>query len=609
MLSNLKISQKIAALLALLGLVTLVLAFYGASRIQNVETQFSALVDNKLAGAMYRSRSNTRMNAMMYDGYKLLSVSGTASTADVIRQLEEDGEKAESDLEAAIERDPGSERELSETLAGGQRIRELLMRSAEFARSGNAEAARPLLARADAEMRDVFGPSLTLVDRHSDEAEARSDELTELAGETRMILIVVAFLSVVVSVAFGLFVARKGITGPLDHLKGQMGEIAEGDFSKEVEGTGRGDEVGAMARAVQVFRDNGIAKAEADKAKAKAEADQKMVVDTVSTHLSELSNGNLTANISADFPGEFTALKANFNNAIANLRELIGSVRQSAATISTGSNEIAQASENLARRTESNAASLEETAAAVTQMDERLKTTAEAASRTVERADKAVAVVDSGRSVAEEAVQAMNSAAEGAKGIDSVIEGLDKIAFQTRVLAMNAAVEAGRAGEAGRGFAVVADLVSALAMRSEEEAAKAREQLTTTQSDIGTAVEAVHKVDGALAEISGDVAEVHALLETMAADNRTQSVAISEISSAIGTMDQATQQNAAMVEQTSAAARNLASEVDGLNDQAGRFNVDSAATGQGTSKPMSQSQAYASPVKPLPAPAIPRFVH
>ncbi|MCY1170799.1 Methyl-accepting chemotaxis protein IV [compost metagenome] len=147
---------------------------------------------------------------------------------------------------------------------------------------------------------------------------------------------------------------------------------------------------------------------------------------------------------------------------------------------------------------------------------------------------------------------------------------------------MNAAVEAGRAGDAGRGFAVVADLVSALAMRSEEEAKRARGQLTATQEDISTAVGAVQNVDGALSNISGSVEQVLSLVSRMAAENRTQATTIKEIAGAVNDIDRATQQNAAMVEQTSAAARNLATEVDGLDRNASRFktrDTDSARVG------------------------------
>lgn len=202
------------------------------------------------------------------------------------------------------------------------------------------------------------------------------------------------------------------------------------------------------------------------------------------------------------------------------------------------------------------------------------------------RADEAISTVSGGRGVADEAVQAMGRVRESAKGIDEVIEGVDKIAFQTRVLAMNAAVEAGRAGDAGRGFAVVADLVSALAMRAEEEAKRARDQLTLTQTDIVTAVEAVQKVDGALAGISEGVGEVHQLLGSMASDNQAQAAAISQISAAVSSMDQATQQNAAMVEETSAAARNLNTESEALAGKAGHFRIiDGVSQGRLMAKP------------------------
>jgi methyl-accepting chemotaxis protein len=387
------------------------------------------------------------------------------------------------------------------------------------------------------------------------------------------VLIIGGIALIGIAVTLALMLSRM-IARPIAGLTKTMGELAGGKNDVEVPDADRGDELGDMARAVLVFRDAALAKQAADAASSRADAEQKLVVETISAQLSELAGGNLTAEITRDFPGEYAAIKTNFNAAVAALREVITSVMESTSSIRTGSTEIAQAAEDLARRTQANAASLEETSATITQMDGRLKATAEAATRTVERADGTMASVTGGRSTAEEAVQAMTRVADSAKGIDSVIEGLDKIAFQTRVLAMNAAVEAGRAGEAGRGFAVVADLVSALAMRAEEEAGRARGQLTETRTDIASAVGAVHKVDSALADISAGVGDVHQLLGQMASDNMAQSTAITQVSVAIGSMDQSTQRNAAMVEQTSAAARQLASEVGSLSEQAGQFKVE-----------------------------------
>jgi methyl-accepting chemotaxis protein len=304
-----------------------------------------------------------------------------------------------------------------------------------------------------------------------------------------------------------------------------------------------------------------------------AQASREAAVTRLDDALATLADGDLTRHLSG-MPESFAALESSYNDALAKIREMISAVADGAVKIDGGVHEIAQASEDLARRTEGNAASLEQTNAAIKQMDDRIRTSADASRSTVVRADQAIATVSSGRRIADEAVQAMTRVADSAKGIDNVIEGLDKIAFQTRVLAMNAAVEAGRAGEAGRGFAVVADLVSALAMRAEEEAGRARDQLTATQSDIGAAVAMVQRVDGALSEISEDVGHVHGLLGTMATDNDAQAIAIAEISTSVGTVDQSTQQNAAMVEQTSAAARNLAQEVSTLAELTSAFRVD-----------------------------------
>lgn len=382
---------------------------------------------------------------------------------------------------------------------------------------------------------------------------------------------------VIVTTGFGLFsiVAsiwfRSAIADPYVTTVVRMEALAAGDLESPIQFTAYEDCVGRLTKAMFVFRDAAVAQQRDAQV-------QTEVVMTLAKQLSQVADGDLTATVTADFPPAYADLKTNYNDALMSLRDLIGSVGVTASAIRTGSSEIAQASEDLARRTESNAASLEETSAALSQIDGRLRSTAQASASTVTRANQAIATVGGGRQVAEEAVLAMERVGDSAKGIDSVIEGLDKIAFQTRVLAMNAAVEAGRAGDAGRGFAVVADLVSALAMRAEEEAKRARDQLTVTQTDIVSALSAVEKVDGALQNIAGDVDEVHTLLATMSNDNMAQASAISQISAAVAAMDQSTQQNAAMVEETSAAARNLTREVQGLNEQTQKFTVDDVAT-------------------------------
>jgi len=379
-------------------------------------------------------------------------------------------------------------------------------------------------------------------------------------------------IAIMLALSAGLaFLLNRSIAKPVADMVGKMGRLAAGDHAVEAETGERRDEIGDMGRALHVFRDAAVAKEQAEIAKHAAEAEQKKIVDLLSGALKRLSAGDVSHSIDSNVAPAYQGLRDDYNSAVAGLRNLVYAVSQSVDAIRTGTNEIASATNDLARRTESNAASIEETAAAVTQIDGSVRASSAAAGDTVTRADRAHGAVVSGRSVAEEAMQAMTRVSDSAKGIDDVIEGLDKIAFQTRVLAMNAAVEAGRAGEAGRGFAVVADLVSALAMRAEEESKQAREQLTATQVDIEGAVQAVRRVDAALVGIATDVDEVNSLLNTVAEGSRSQANAISEVSGAIQSLDSATQQNAAMVEQTSAAAQTLSTEADRLAEHASAF--------------------------------------
>lgn len=417
-----------------------------------------------------------------------------------------------------------------------------------------------------------------------------------------MTLVIGGIALIAVAILLAVLLSRT-IARPITRLTGSMADLAIGRHDIALQGTDRSDELGDMARAVLVFRDAAVAKRAAETEQARHDAEQKQVVDLLSAHLSRLSGGDLTSAITADMPARYAKLKVDFNETLSQLRALIGAVSDGALAIEGSSNEIAQASEDLARRTESAAASLEQTSGAVGQVEARLKQTTEAAHRSAAGSGAALLAVRDGRGCATQAVQAMERVSASAKGIDQVIEGLDKIAFQTRVLAMNAAVEAGRAGDAGRGFAVVADLVSALAMRAEDEAKNARDQLTTTQADIGTAVDAVGSVDRALGAISDANEQASTLAEHIAADNEAQSAAIGQIASAIAAMDRTIQQNAAMVEQTSATARQLTGEIGELSLKASRFDTGRPVAAR--TRPAAMRRSAADPVASARPSAVP----
>jgi methyl-accepting chemotaxis protein len=253
----------------------------------------------------------------------------------------------------------------------------------------------------------------------------------------------------------------------------------------------------------------------------------------------------------------------------------------------TGAGQVAQASQDLARRTESGAASLEQTGAALQQVDSTVHSSARNAQDSVDRAGEALQVVAAGREMIDAAVATMEHVLASAQDIDHVIEALDKIAFQTRVLAMNAAVEAGRAGEAGKGFAVVADLVSALAGRAEEEARHARAQLTVTRDGITSAVEAVGRTNGSFAAIVQNVQGVQDMLADIARASGEQAAALTEVNSAVSSMAEVTQATAAMVEETAAASAEMMAQIRELETELSQVRW----SGEGAARTATRSPA------------------
>lgn len=578
------IRTKILLLLSLLGGVAALVAFQGYRGVSTVEDIYSPIVMQENPATVNLVRANRQIVEMVYAAYRTAAYDGASREArDAQAAARSAHQSALESLARAKEIDPATAEKVALLEARVNEIRSIIDPAIEAGIRNDTATAMSLLKRADPLIVSVSKEMGAYNNGRVDSAKTRGEEAAETTRSTVTSLVTVSLIGILASLGAGFFVSQAGIIGPLGGLKESMERLSGGNTQVDVPGTRRADEIGEMARTVLVFKENAVAKAAADAQRAKSEAEQKMLVDTLGDKLGQLANGKLNIRMTEQVAPQYEGVKSNFNSAVDALAGLVGSVVESAATIQTGADEIARASEDLARRTEGNAANLEETAAAIAEMEVRVKATADAAMESARGAKAAMIAVTEGRSRTDEAVQAMGKVSESAKGIDNVIEGLDKIAFQTRVLAMNAAVEAGRAGEAGRGFAVVADLVSALAMRAEEEAKNARDQLTITQGEISAAVEAVERVDSSLADIASTGQQSEVLSGQMAADNAAQATAITEIAASVSSMDAATQQNAAMVEETSAAARTLKVEIAGLVDQAGQFTLGDGARRPGAS--------------------------
>ncbi|GAA4022522.1 methyl-accepting chemotaxis protein [Sphingomonas swuensis] len=442
-------------------------------------------------------------------------------------------------------------------------------------RSGDRSRYNPtldaLFARYTAQVR-TLGSVLATTRNFKTVSESDAQDATSLTAAMLILLGLVLFGGVV---AAALLLQRK-VVSPLGELTEAARGLADGRDAA-VPQLGRGDELGALAGAFDHFV---RASAERQEVERRDAARNRELVDMLGAILTRVSEGDLRRVLETEFEGDYRIVGLNLNNAINSLRDTIQQVVMSAGSIRLAANEIADASSDLANRTQSNAAAIEQTSAALADVDGRIASTRDAAQSTAESAERARAAVEFGRAKAQSAATTMEEVRQAAASVDGVMEALDKIAFQTRVLAMNAAVEAGHAGEAGKGFAVVADLVSQLAARAEEEARNAREQLTSTAERIAQAVGSVGEVEVQFAGIVEDVTTVTRLVGSLTENARAQASAVAEISSAMRQMDIATQQNAAMVEQTSAAAANLLSDAQQLVVRTDSFQWERRAVDQ-----------------------------
>ncbi|MCB2073372.1 MAG: globin-coupled sensor protein [Novosphingobium sp.] len=314
-----------------------------------------------------------------------------------------------------------------------------------------------------------------------------------------------------------------------------------------------------------------------------------VVRDKLGNALASVAKGNLTVH-AAGLPEEYAKVENDFNDAVSALRDAMTAVVDGVAAISDGSREINAASDDLARRTEQQAASLEETAASIsevtTKVQETASTTAEARKSIVTAHEQA----SQGSVVVSQAVEAMGQIEESSKQISQIITVIDGIAFQTNLLALNAGVEAARAGEAGKGFAVVASEVRALAQRSAEAANDIKELITGSAQQVAKGVELVGETGSALASIADRVGTLRDAIDGIAQSAELQAANLGQINSAVGDMDRMTQQNAAMAEQCTAAARSLAEQAGEVAGAVETFNLDDGA---GSRPAVSDPQALA----------------
>ncbi len=416
-----------------------------------------------------------------------------------------------------------------------------------------------------------------------------ADDLATLYRRNALWAAAVCLLGAI-AIATVAFAIVRSVTSPIARLKGAMNAIADEDHTVAISDHDRRDEIGQMAKALLVLRDSVHDRVvmrdreseqqrlidqerRGNEANLKSSADrQALAIQSLGAGLEKLAAGDLTVSI-GDIGAEYAKLRADFNTAVDALNGVIQAIAESSRVVNDSASNISEATNNLSRRTEQQAAALEETAAALDEITATVRTASERAIEAREMVAETKASTGKSGEIVRNAVAAMNRIEDSSSRIGQIIGVIDEIAFQTNLLALNAGVEAARAGEAGRGFAVVAQEVRELAQRSANAAKEIKTLISNSATEVGTGVTLVRSTGDALVEIEELVNRVNAHVGSIATAAREQATGLHEINTSVNHMDQMTQQNAAMVEETTAASQTLAEESTQLSSLLANFRL------------------------------------
>ncbi|WP_337270223.1 methyl-accepting chemotaxis protein [Oryzifoliimicrobium ureilyticus] len=591
-LSNSKIRTKILTILipaCLIGIMGIVYVAY--SYRSTVET-YAKFINYDNAAEIEMARASTALHAVAYDTYQIyVYPRDDLSLPAILADQAANASEVVNRLRNARQLLPSEPATIGALSNRSQALLELFDRAVALSQQGKRDEARKFLMQVDPMVTTLRRDIGKMVTRVAGRISLDNVKMSSRANETILSSLIVLALVFAVAIFGALLISARGITGPIDSLRKRMLTLADGEIEDPIQGADRHDEVGAMARAVQVFKEGAIQRQElalaasttrdaAESARLVVEAErsenarqQSAVVEVLARGLEGLSNGDLEHRILAPFPNEYEKLRNDFNGAIDKLQDAMRTVANKTSTIRTGATHIKAAADDLARRTQQQAASLEETAAALDEITTTVKKTADGALHAKSIVSQAKSDAEQSGEIVKRAIIAMGAIETSTTKVNHIIGVIDEIAFQTNLLALNAGVEAARAGDAGRGFAVVASEVRGLAQRSAEAAKQIKSLISESERQVEDGVALVIETGTALERIVGRVGEIDTIVADISNGTGDQAIGLQQVNTAVNEMDQVTQQNAAMVEEAAAASHGLAEDTEELSRLVFRFSV------------------------------------